>query len=243
MQSHTCATLTVNTLFFYIFSKSFIFQFDTLHKIQAMHDFMSDPYIFSEFINLFVFNGKTVLTAQDLSNEDSTLSQVIDAKENTGADAAVNAVNIERYRDIIKKAILQNHFILLAIENQTNISMIMPVKNALYDLLNYQSQIKAFQHKNKNAKAISGKSAYFLSGMTDKDKLIPVITFVFCYGEKPWTGPLTLYEMFDTNEIPKAFFPFLPDYRINLIDIHSINDNISMSEDLTIIIYLLKYRG
>ena len=93
-----------------------------------MHDFMSDPYIFSEFINLFVFNGKTVLTAQDLSNEDSTLSQVIDAKENTGADAAVNAVNIERYRDIIKKAILQNHFILLAIENQTNISMIMPVK-------------------------------------------------------------------------------------------------------------------
>ena len=154
MQSHTCATLTVNTLFFYIFSKSFIFQFDTLHKIQAMHDFMSDPYIFSEFINLFVFNGKTVLTAQDLSNEDSTLSQVIDAKENTGADAAVNAVNIERYRDIIKKAILQNHFILLAIENQTNISMIMPVKNALYDLLNYQSQIKAFQHKNKIIKCI-----------------------------------------------------------------------------------------
>ena len=175
----------------------------------AMHDFMSDPYIFSEFINIFVFNGKPVLTAKDLDDKDSNLSQMIDFKENkTAASISGSAATVERYRDVIKKAVIKDSFILLAIENQTNISMIMPIRNALYDMLNYQSQIKAFQRKNKNAKAISGKSAYFLSGMTDKDKLIPVITFVFYYGEKPWTGPLTLYEMFDTNEIPKAFFHF-----------------------------------
>ena len=169
---------------------------------------------------------------------------MIDFKENkTATGISGSAATVERYRDVIKKAVIKNSFILLAIENQTNISMIMPVRNALYDMLNYQSQIKALQRKNKIERSTYANSGYFLSGMTDKDKLIPVITFVFCYGEKPWTGPLTLYEMFDTNEIPKAFFPFLPDYRINLIDIHSINDNISMSEDLTIIIYLLKYRG
>ena len=47
----------------------------------AMHDFMSDPYIFSEFINIFVFNGKPVLTAKDLDDKDSNLSQMIDFKE------------------------------------------------------------------------------------------------------------------------------------------------------------------
>jgi len=210
----------------------------------AMHDFMSDPYIFSEFINIFVFNGKPVLTAKDLDDKDSNLSQMIDFKENkTAAAISDSAATVERYRDVIKKAVIKDSFILLAIENQTNISMIMPVRNALYDMLNYQSQIKALQRKNKIERSTYANSGYFLSGMTATDKICPVITFVFYYGEKPWTGPVTLHEMLNTNELPKEFLSFLPDYRINLIDIHNISDDIPMSEDLTIVIYLLKYRG
>ena len=58
-----------------------------------------------------------------------------------------------------------------------------------------------------------------------------------------YTHLVTLHEMLNTNELPKEFLPFLPYYRINLIDIHNISDDIPMSEDLTIVIYLLKYRG
>lgn len=73
----------------------------------AMHDFMSDPYIFSEFINIFVFNGKPVLTAKNLDDKDSNLSQMIDFKENkTAAGISGSAAAVERYRDVIKKAVI-----------------------------------------------------------------------------------------------------------------------------------------
>lgn len=43
----------------------------------AMHDFMSDPHIFSDFINTFIFDGQPIIAPESLSNEDSNLAQFI----------------------------------------------------------------------------------------------------------------------------------------------------------------------
>lgn len=55
----------------------------------------------------------------------------------------------------------------------------MPVRMMLYDGLNYTEQIRQLD-RNKKFK----NSDEFLSGMKKDDKLLPIVTIVFYYGEK-----------------------------------------------------------
>lgn len=200
----------------------------------AMHDFMSDPHIFSDFINTFIFDGQPIIAPESLSNEDSNLAQFIynDKKQ---------PISIERHRDIIKSATIHGTYIFLAIENQTNISAVMPVRSALYDALNYHKQIETIAKINK----ISGKlsSTNYLSGFTDDDLLVPIVTIVFYYGETPWNTPRNLYELLNTNRLPSKLYNLIPNYHINIVDIHNIGDTMPIPGDLGIIVHLLKYRS
>ncbi|MBR1711323.1 MAG: hypothetical protein IJ719_21295 [Clostridia bacterium] len=70
----------------------------------------------------------------------------------------------------------------------------------------------------ENSVTIKLTSEEFLSGFRKEDKLIPVVTAVIYFGEKPWDGPLSLYEMFGLSEDQlEALKPFVPDYKVNLI--------------------------
>ena len=58
-------------------------------------------------------------------------------------------------------------------------------------------------------------SEEFLSGLRKEDKLIPIITAVVYFGEKPWDGPGSLFEMLDVRD--ERLYRFLSDYKLNLI--------------------------
>ena len=62
----------------------------------------------------------------------------------------------------------------------------------------------------------------FLSGFCREDKLLPVMTLVVNFGQKPWTAPCSLHEMF--AETDGEVLRYINDYHINLIDPHRMKE-------------------
>lgn len=85
----------------------------------------------------------------------------------------------------------------------------------------------------------------YLSRFRRTDRLTPIISLVFYYGSEPWDGPVDLYDMFrlEGTEKEKAILEkYLPNYRINLVDAERLGEIERFSEDLQVILTMLKYR-
>ena len=85
----------------------------------------------------------------------------------------------------------------------------------------------------------------YLSRFRKKDRLIPIISLVFYYGSEPWDGPVDLYDMFrleGTKEEKEILEKYLPNYKINLVDAERLEDVEKFSDDLQVILTMLRYR-
>jgi len=129
---------------------------------------------------------------------------------------------VQKYRDILKSAVIKQDekmsYVLLGIENQTDVHYAMPVRNAIYDALQYGRQVAdiAAEHR-RNKKDFTGKSnGEYLSGFLKEDCIKPVITLVIHFGAEEWDGPLSLHEMMSVSDI--EILSFVENYRIHLID-------------------------
>ena len=129
---------------------------------------------------------------------------------------------MQKYRDILKSAVIKQDekmsYVLLGIENQTDVHYAMPVRNAIYDALQYGRQVAdiAAGHR-RNKKDFTGKSnGEYLSGFLKEDCIKPVITLVIHFGAEEWDGPLSLHEMMSTRDM--ELLSFVENYRIHLID-------------------------
>ena len=197
---------------------------DTITK-----DYMNDPRIFADAFNYFIYNGKQVISPEDLYPLDTA-----EIALPYGADRKIYPV--QRFRDNFKYlAAMQDKdtaYLLLGVEDQSEIHYAMPVKNMLYDSMEYASQVDKISREHRrhmNAGKNHGKkflqkvsSGEFLSGFYKEDRLIPVITLVLYFGPDKWDGPVGIHDMMDIRE--PALLPYIPDYRINLISPHSITD-------------------
>ena len=84
-----------------------------------------------------------------------------------------------------------------------------------------------------------------MSRFRKKDRLIPIISLVFYYGSEPWDGPVDLYDMFQlegTKEENEILEKYLPNYKINLVDAERLEDVEKFSNDLQVILTMLRYR-
>ena len=112
-------------------------------------------------------------------------------------------------------------YLLLGVENQSNVHYAMPVKNMVYDSLEYAAQVQkaeashreALRRKDPNEKKTD--SAEFLSGFYREDRLLPIITVVVYFGADSWDAPRSLHEMFVVQD--ECILSLVPDYQINLI--------------------------
>lgn len=119
----------------------------------------------------------------------------------------------ERFADLCNVVLFDGEQVIRA-ENQAEIHYAMPVKSALYDVLNYGSQVKELAKKHKEA-GDQGSGGEFLSGFHRDDWLTPVITITVYWGSDEWDAPRSLHEMF--GQFDERLKSFIPDYRINLI--------------------------
>lgn len=176
--------------------------------------FMRENTVFADAFNYLIFNGKKVIQPERLQELDTTeLVQLIAKGKNNKNES------VQKYRDILKAAVIiedeNADYLLLGIENQTEIHYAMPVRNMIYDALQYGNQVAAIAAQNVKEKKAPTR-AEFLSGFYKADKLRPVITLVLHFGADPWDGATSLHEM--------MYFPleemrtFIQDYKIHLID-------------------------
>ena len=124
---------------------------------------MSDNAIFADVFNQFMFHGEEVLASNSLSPVDTAFFTVPYGE--AGTDVAV-----QRFRDVMRLGIAKKNndavYLLLGIENQSELHFAMPVRNMLYDALAYTSQVEATAkaHRAKQKK-LHVSSAEYLSGV------------------------------------------------------------------------------
>ena len=129
----------------------------------------------------------------------------------------------QKHRDLLKFAAMMQdsyaNYVILGVENQMEVHYAMPVRNMVYDALQYDKQVAMIAADNRRNKRFSGgnirNSGEFLSGFLKTDKILPIITLTIYFGTEPWDGPLSLREMYDIND--SKLLDFVPDYRVQLI--------------------------
>ena len=164
---------------------------------------------FADFFNGVLFEGRKVIKPEELEELDTEESSVIEHKEYIESISAARD-NVK----IRKKSTAYNvEFAILGIEGQEHIHYAMPMRVMGYDYGTYKKQYDINAKRYKNAKGMTEDE--YLSKMKKTDKLIPVITVVVYYGEKPWDGAVSLHGML---QIPKAIKPFINDYKLYLIE-------------------------
>ena len=129
-----------------------------------------------------------------------------------------------RIRDVAKVRSKNNQYAILGIENQDELHYYMPFRCMEYETEDYAKQIRRLKQEHELIGDLES-GAEFLSGVKEKDKLKPVVTFVFYHGKGVWNTCRELHDMIDfsgENEIMKKY---TSNYRTNIISLQDIDEN------------------
>lgn len=179
---------------------------------------MKDPVIFADMFNKFLYHGKQVIKPESLIEMDTTEIAVPYGDGKAGLPT-------QKYRDVLKLMMTDGNiaYCILGCEDQSRVHYAMPVKNMLYDSMQYARQVTKAAKSHRQEKEHKPTSDEFLSGFYKTDRLIPVVTLVIYWGPDRWDGPLTLKEMY--AEADDAVMQYVPDYKINLIAPEQMSDD------------------
>lgn len=207
-------------------------------KDLAVKRWLANKRRFADLCNAALFEGEQIIQPKDLEEADSESDVIITDKN--GKEKA-----IQRFRDIVMKWKQEVELVILASENQDKVHYAMPVRNMVYDGLTYAGQIEdLWKEQRKNREKVSAEE--FLSHMKKDDKLVPVITIVFYYGEKEWDGGLCLHDMLKKSDnalVGQMMKKYIPNYHINLVDAARPKELQAFQTDLQLILGMLQYRN
>lgn len=129
--------------------------------------YTEDNRIFADIVNFMLYDGREVICPEDL--EELSCEQVMLAeredfhaeKEKNGKHRSAKYIGLQRYRDVQKRLVIRQAkdtvYILICLENQSEVHYAMPIRNMLNDALNYARQVETLskQHflKEKDLKA------------------------------------------------------------------------------------------
>jgi len=187
---------------------------------------------FADLCNYLLFDGEMVIKPEDLEEKDVTeLALPYSDKE---------TIAVEKIRDVLKGCIVKmaedTTYLVVGVENQSDIHYAMVVRNMLYDALNYASQVNNKAKKHKKEKNL--KDAEFLSGFARADKIRPVVTITVYWNAGGWNGPRSLYDMLDVKH-PKVL-QYISNYKLNLVVPDEMNDFDKFRTELGIVMEFLK---
>ena len=132
-------------------------------------------------------------------------------------------------------------YLLLAIEVQSELHYAMPIKNMLYDIMQYADQVTQTAKAHRKHQDEPADKGEFLSGFYRSDKLLPVITLTVYLDASEWDAPRSLHEMLLVED--ERLLPFIPDYKLNLITPADIADTdfTKFHTELSPVLKYLKY--
>ena len=182
-------------------------------KDTVTKDYIKQNTIFADAFNYYIYGGQQRIMPKQLRELDAAETIVPYGADDAGEPEQV-------YRDVMKSMVAMKDeraaYLLLGIESQGEVNYAMPVKNLVYDAINYARQVQKAASSHREAKDSKGHSkGEFLSGFYKEDRLIPVITLVILFSPDEWDGPTSLHEMLNIED--EHILSLLPDYQIHLI--------------------------
>lgn len=163
---------------------------------------MDHADVFADIINGLVYGGREVVKPENL-RDGPTASRY----------KAAEGKYQEKDRDVVKIDTANNvAFMVYGLENQTKVNRLMPVRVMGYDYAMYEKNGRDIKDSNK----AGGHEADYAEEIWPGQKLMPVITLVLYFGTEPWDGPVSLYDLVD---VPEGLKKYIPDYRINLVQV------------------------
>ena len=180
--------------------------------------YMSDNQHFADIFNYFLYDGKQVIKPENLRAKDRTTLAFPHANGEEKSEV------IQKYRDVFKVlASMEDdnaEYLLLGVEDQTNVHYAMPARNMLYDAANYVMQVEEIVKEHREKQDL--KKDEYLSGFAKDDKVLPVITLVIFWSPNEWDGSRSIHEMLAIKD--DSILKYVPDYKLNLISPKEIDD-------------------
>lgn len=186
---------------------------------------------FADLFNATIFKGNQVIKADkltEINTEDIHIDSSV-RKETEGLEI------IQRQRDLLMRYEDQILQIVLGCEDQSSIDYAMPIRMMLYDALAYTKQQNDLELKQNK------EGVFYRGKMTKKQKVLPVLSIVFYYGEQKWNAGKSLHELIKWPD-NMNMKDIIPDYKMNFIWAYGIDDIDKFAGDLQAILYLLKYK-
>ena len=172
-------------------------------KDAVTRNYMEDPEIFADAFNFLLYGGRKLIKPERLKRIDTAALAIPYGKggpaeeradERKEGSAKKNAAKklpaaaVQRYRDSIKSWVMmeddETAYLILGIESQSEQHFAMPVRNMLYDALQYAEQVKETAKKRRREKKSAG-GGEFLSGFCGDDRLTPVVTLAMAGADEP----------------------------------------------------------
>lgn len=209
----------------------------------ATKDYIKDSRIVADAFNQLIYQGEQVIKPENLQPMDTALTGTVYGLAETDFKLPVL-----KFRDGLKCLVAMADdsaaYLILGVENQSEVHYAMPVRDMLYDALQYMSQVEIIAKRHAEERKMKKKSAQlseggtevsgeaekkktpnageFLSGFYKEDRLYPVITVVVHFGSEKWDGARSLHELFEVKD-PK-YLAFIPDYKLNLLSPADMSD-------------------
>ena len=208
-------------------------------KDNAANTFLADNRRFADICNYYLYHGQQRICPEMLQEQDPReLLQILSRTH--------KEISLQKWRDILKRAVIRRTekctYLIIGIENQSEIHYAMPVRNMLYDALNYSGQISEAANRHRQEKDWKN-SAEFLSGFRKGDRLTPVVTITVYWGSDIWDGPRSLHDMLEKDEPFSDIAKYVADYKLNLIAPSEIESFDQFHTSVREVLEILKYAG
>lgn len=201
-------------------------------------NFIKINSVFAQLFEKWVYGGEVFIDPDKLQELDTASQETMNLGEG-------QLKGIERLRDAQKISMLFDgkmaFQIIMGVEGQAGVHYYMPVRCMELDALSYSFQCRKISEKAKEHKELQK----YADSIPKGTKIVPTVTLVFYCGDKPWDGPLSIYDMLDIPENMKAWAKrTISDYQMNIIDAkHMTEQEIDLFEgDLKAFLLMIRER-
>ena len=185
-------------------------------KDRAAKNFFSDPKIFSEFVNLSLFNGEERIKAEDLREIDPVNSTVFTKNKSL-------EVLVDNLYDSTVKESDENVYAIIGLESQAYSDKHMVIRAGIASLLIYDNQIATIK---------------------EGEKLKPVYIIVFNMLDRKWSNATDLRKLLSKEAIKVFGYP-LVNAGYYVLDSHELKgEKINkISKPLKLVLNIIKNQG
>ena len=185
-------------------------------KDRAAKNFFSDPKIFSEFVNLSLFNGEERIKAEDLREIDPVNSTVFTKNKSL-------EVLVDNLYDSTVKESDENVYAIIGLESQAYSDKHMVIRAGIASLLIYDNQI---------------------ANTKEGEKLKPVYIIVFNMLDRKWSNTTDLRKLLSKEAIKVFGYP-LVNAGYYVLDPHELKgEKINkISKPLKLVLNIIKNQG